>query len=82
MPLQFLLPHGDDAAASVEQVMQNRYNTWGCHTRCLDFHPPPVPYHMYQPWARCLDLHNQICHCDPVVEFWLACFQLGLMHGK
>ena len=50
MPLQFLLPHGDEAAASVEKVAQDRYNTWGCHAHCLALHPPLVPSPMYQPW--------------------------------
>ena len=27
--LQLLLPHGDEAADSVEEVAQNCYNTWG-----------------------------------------------------
>ena len=49
MPVQFLLPHGDEAATLVEQVAHNRYATWGCHTSCIDLHSPPVPYHLYQP---------------------------------
>ena len=80
--LQFLLPHGDEAAASVEQVAQNHYKTWGCHARCLDLHPPPVPSPLYQPWDRCSALHHQSCHCDPEVVFWLTFCQLGLMHGQ
>ena len=50
MPLQFLLPHGDEADFSVEQVVQNRYKTWVCHTCCISFHPPLVPSPLYQPW--------------------------------
>ena len=82
MPLQFLLPHGDEAADSVEQITQNRYNARGCHARCLAFHPPPVPYPLYQPWDRCLALHHQRCHCDPEVVLWLSCCQFGLIHGQ
>ena len=29
MSLRLLLTHGDEAAASVEQVAQKLYNTWG-----------------------------------------------------
>ena len=29
IPLQFLLPHGDEAATSVKQVVHNRYKTRG-----------------------------------------------------
>ena len=82
IPLQFLILHGDEADAAVEKIAQNRYNNWGCHRRCLAFHPPPVTYPLYQPWYRCLSLHRQSCQYDPEVEFCLACCQLGLIHGQ